>query len=159
MHTTHILWWPFGLGQKCAQKLSLQSPITKPAIMPYNILIFVRRIPGLSPSKFKDHYESHVRLLQHFSGDLFPKLHKRYYLNFSEDNHDSHPTVLQGDKASFDFDAVAEVSFDNEAAYHAFIDVLSTEEATEKLTADEDSFSVREKLKIVVIGDIQETKV
>jgi hypothetical protein len=124
--------------------------------MPYNILIFVGRKPGLSPSEFKDYYEGHVRLLQFLAGGLFPKLHKRYYLQFGAD---TQPTVLRGDKASFDFDAIAEVSFDDEAAYHAFIDVLGSKEPTEKLTEDEDKFSDREKLKIVVIGDIQETKI
>ncbi|RFU34927.1 hypothetical protein B7463_g1415, partial [Scytalidium lignicola] len=124
--------------------------------MPYKILIFVSRKAGLSHSAFKNHYEtSHIPLLQHFAGNLFPKHHKRYYLQFSAD---SQPTVLQGNKAFFDFDAVAEVSFNDEPGYKAFIDVLSTEEASKTLVEDEEKFSGREKIKIVVIGDIQETK-
>lgn len=71
---------------------------------------------------------------------------------------DNYPAVLRGDKTFFDFDAVAEVGFDDEAAYRAFIDSLNTEEAMEKVPADEDKFSDREKLRIVVIGDIEETK-
>jgi hypothetical protein len=123
--------------------------------MPYNILIFVSSKPSLSPSEFKDHYEGHVRLLKFYAGASFPKLHRRYYLQSSADNL---PVVLRGNKAFFDFDAVAEVDFDDEAAYRAFIESLSTEEATDKIAADEDRFSVREKLRVVVVGDIQETK-
>jgi hypothetical protein len=124
--------------------------------MPYNILIFVSRKPGLSHLAFKNHYEtSHIPLLQFFAGNLFPKRHTRHYLQFGAEDQ---PTVLRGDKASFDYDAVADVSFDDEAAYHAFINVLNNEEALDKLVADEDKFSDREKMKIVVIGDVQETK-
>ena len=124
--------------------------------MPYNILIFVSRKPSLSHSEFKNLYEtSHIPLLQFFAGDLFPKRHKRHYPQFGVDGQ---PSMLLGDKASFDFDAIAEVSFDDEAAYQAFINVLGSKEASEKLAADEDKFSERAKMKIVVIGDVQETK-
>jgi EthD domain len=66
--------------------------------------------------------------------------------------------VLRGKNAFFDFDAVAKVAFDDEAAYQAFIESLGTEEATAKIAADEDKFSDAEGLRIVVIGDIEETK-
>jgi len=123
--------------------------------MPYNILIFVGSKPGLSPSEFKDHYEGHVRLLKFYAGDLFPKIHRRHYLRCGTDDQ---PTILRGDKAFFDFEAAAEIFFDNETAYQAFLDSLRTEEAREKIAADENKFSDREKLRMVVIGDIEETK-
>jgi hypothetical protein len=124
--------------------------------MSYRILIFVSRKPGLSHSDFKTYYEtSHLPLLRFFAGALFPKHHKRYYLNFDKDDK---PEVLQGDKAVFDFDAIAEVSFDDKSHFQAFLESLRGEEAHKKLTQDEDKFSDRGKLKIVVVGDVQETK-
>jgi hypothetical protein len=123
--------------------------------MPYNILIFSTRKPELSSAEFKDRYEGHIRLLKFYAGDLFPKRHRRYYLHSGVDDH---PAVLRGNKAFFNFDAVAEVGFDDEAAHHAFIESLSTEEASAKVFADELGFSDPEKLALVVIGSIQETK-
>jgi EthD domain len=124
--------------------------------MPYNILIFVTRRSSISHSDFKKHYETiHIPLLQFYGGEHFPKSHRRHYLQFSENDQ---PTVVQGDKAAFDFDTIAEVSFDDEAAFQAFLAVLTVEEASKTLRMDEDKFSDREKMKIVVVGDVQETK-
>lgn len=123
--------------------------------MPYDILIFLTSKPGLSPAEFKEGYESHVRLLQHYAAHTFPKLHRRYYVKSGADNL---PTILRGNKAFFDFDAVAEVGFEDEAAYRAFIQSLSGEEATAKLAEDEKRFADMEQMRVLVIGDIQETR-
>lgn len=123
--------------------------------MPYNVLIFTTRKPGLSNAEFKDRYESHVRLLKFYSGDLFPKQHRRFYLHSAANEH---PTVLRGNKDFFGFDAVAEVLFDDEAAHQAFIKSLSKEEVSPKVIADELGFSDPEKLAVVVLGHVQETK-
>jgi hypothetical protein len=124
--------------------------------MPYNILIFITRKPGISHLDFKKHYEtSHMPLLQFYGGEHFPKSHRRHYLQFSENDQ---PTVVQGNKTAFDFDAIAEVSFDDEAAFQAFLAALKREEASKMLRMDEDKFSDRERMTIVVVGDVQETK-
>jgi hypothetical protein len=124
--------------------------------MPYNILIFITRKSGISHMDFKKHYEAiHMPLLQFYGGEHFPKSHRRHYLQFSENGQ---PTVVRGNKAAFDFDAIAEVTFDDEAAFQAFLAALAVEEASKALTMDEDKFSDREKMKIVVVGDVQETK-
>jgi hypothetical protein len=115
--------------------------------MPYNILIFVTRKSGISHVEFKKHYETtYMPLLQFYGGEHFPNSHKRHYLQFNENDE---PTVVQGNKAAFDFDAIAEVSF---------LAVLKVEEASKTLRMDEEKFSDREKMKIVVVGDVQETK-
>ena len=71
---------------------------------------------------------------------------------------DDHSVVLRGNKTFFDFGAVAEVGFDEEASHHTFIESLSTEEVSAKVVADELEFSDPEKLASVVVGSIQETK-
>jgi len=124
--------------------------------MPYNVLIFVTRKSGISHSDFKKHYEtSHMPLLQFYGGEHFPKSHRRHYLHFSENEQ---PTVVRGDKAAFGFDAIAEVSFDDEAAFHAFMAVLVKEEASKAIIMDENKFVDREKLTVVFVGDVQETR-
>lgn len=123
--------------------------------MPYNVLIFTTRKHGLSNAEFKDRYEAHVRLLKFYSGELFPKRHRRHYLHSGVNEY---PVVLRGNKAFFGFDAVAEVGFDDEAAHHAFIKSLSPEEVSAKVVADELGFSDQEKLAVVVVGNTQETK-
>jgi len=125
--------------------------------MPYTILIFITRKSNISHSDFKKHYEtSHIPLLQFYGGENFPKSHKRHYLQFS-DSDNGQPTVLHGDKAAFDFDVIAEVRFDDEAAYKAFLGALAGEEVTKTLKIDEDKFINREKMRIVVVGDVHET--
>ena len=125
--------------------------------MPYNILIFVTRKSGISHVEFKKHYETtHIPLLQLYGGEHFPNSHKRHYLQFNENNE---PTVVQGNKAAFDFDAIAEVSFNDEAAFQAFLAALRVEEASKTLRMDEEKFSDGEKMRIVVVGDVQETKI
>jgi hypothetical protein len=126
--------------------------------MPYNILIFITRKAGISHSDFKKQYEtSHMPLLQLYGGKHFPKSHKRNYIHFNDNDQ---PTIIQGTPAGFDFDAIAEASFEDEAAFQAFLEALTAdEEASKILRADEEKFSDREKMKIVVVGDVRETKV
>ena len=126
--------------------------------MPYNILIFIARKSGISHSEFKEHYEtSHMPLLRSYGGEHFPKSHRRHYLHVDESDQ---PTILLGNKGdTFEYDAVAEVGFDDKAAFHAFIAVLKVEEASKEIRADEDKFVDREKMKTVLIGDVvQETR-
>jgi hypothetical protein len=124
--------------------------------MPYNILIFVTRKSGVSHAGFKKHLETtHMPLLQLYGGENFPNSHKRHYLQFEENDE---PTVVQGNKAAFDFDVISEVSFANEAAFQAFVAALRVEEASKTLRIDEEKFADLEKMKIVVAGDVEETK-
>jgi EthD domain len=124
--------------------------------MPYNILIFITRKSSISHLDFKQHYETiHMPLIQFYGGEHFPKTHRRHYPQFDENNQ---PTLLRGDRTAFDFDAIAELGFDDEAGFKAFIAALTSEEASEALRMDEDKFCDREKMKVVVVGDVQETK-
>jgi hypothetical protein len=124
--------------------------------MHYSILIFLTRISSISHADFQKHYETiHLPMLQRYGGRYFPKTHKRHYLQFSENDK---PTVVQGNKTFFDFDVISEVSFDDERGFQAFLAALKGEETSKILRADEDKFSDREKMKIVVVGDVLESK-
>lgn len=93
--------------------------------MTYRILIFAYRKPGTTPAAFKSHYEtSHVPLVQSIAGDHFPKAHTRRYIHRTErsasathDDDDDHPaSVLVGAQSDFEYDAIAELIFDDETA-------------------------------------------
>ncbi|KUJ15029.1 hype protein [Mollisia scopiformis] len=121
--------------------------------MPYTILIFLTREAGMSHQEFKEYYETiQMPLLQRLGGEHFPRSHKRYYLQrqIAETGQSMDPAV--------DVDAVAEIIFGDETAFQAFMAVLKVEEAAKELRIVEDKFVDREKLKMVVVGDIQETK-
>ena len=124
--------------------------------MPYNILVFTPRKPDISHADFKQHFETiHMPMLQRYGGEHFPKHHKRHYLQFSESNQ---LTVLRGHKSVCNFDAISEISFDDEAAFHAFMAALKVEEASKTLREDEKKFCDSERLTVVVVGDVRETE-
>ena len=134
--------------------------------MPYIVQAFVYRKPGVSPAAFKSHYESrHVPLLQALTGPHFPNSHTRRYTQRS-DTSSSPPlaeddsknakypaTVLIGTQADFDYEAFAELIFDDEAAFQTFFARMSQEEVAEKIAKDEEMFMDRAKMRVVIIGD------
>ncbi|KAL1629224.1 hypothetical protein SLS56_005447 [Neofusicoccum ribis] len=80
--------------------------------MPYTVLIFAYRKPGLTPEEFKNHYENvHVPLIKSIAGDKFPLSHPRSYINRTESKEDqgnSFPaTVLAATQDDFCYDAIS----------------------------------------------------
>lgn len=129
--------------------------------MPYIFLVFAHRKPGLSPAEFKSHYESkHLPLIQTLTGSLFPKSHKRCYIQRVQgpieggaDNANHPAMVLVGTPADFEYDVCAEVVFDDEAAFQAFFACVTQAEAARRIAEDEELFLDREKLRVVVVND------
>ena len=134
--------------------------------MPYIILVFAYRKPGLSPADFKAHYENcHVPLLQSLAGDTFPNSHVRRYIQRSENKSTSAPeahsgnnvntpaAVLVGTQADFEYDAFAELTFDDEAAFQAFFARVGQGKAAEKIAEDEEKFLDRGKMRVVVVRE------
>ena len=101
----------------------------------FTVLIFSYRKAGTIPTAFKSHYGSrHVPLLQSLTGSHFPKSHKRYYIQRSEDAADTsnknYPaTVLVGTQPGFQCDAFAELTFDDAAKFQTFMGIVSQGEA------------------------------
>jgi hypothetical protein len=65
--------------------------------------------------------------------------------------------VLAGNPEHFDYDCIAEVSWEDDEAFHEFNKVYTQPGVMEKLAEDEEHFMVREKLRAVVIGEVIET--
>jgi hypothetical protein len=121
----------------------------------FTIRVFVIRKPGLSSDDFKDHWENkHISLLQSLSGPRFPLSHTRHYLARDSLNPDNAPYVLVGMPGDFTWDAYAEITFESETQFKEFVPVMSSQEVIE----DEKRFTVPEKMRAVVVGDVRSTK-
>lgn len=133
--------------------------------MPFSILIYVTRKPSLTPEEFKDYWENHhIPLLQSLTGDSFPRQHRRKYLARTARkgfggpaNKDNPLLVLRGSPEDFDFDGMAELTWDDEAAFHKFYNAIYSKEAAAKLARDEEVFLEPGKLKAVVVDDSRNT--
>lgn len=136
--------------------------------MPIKALIYAYRKAGLTPTDFKTHYESHITLLKTIAGSDFPLSHKRHYVarsnvetvpeGASTRNALTPATVLVGQQSDFDFDAYAEVMFADQVSFEAFGAKIYAPEAAARIRADEERFLDRERLGIVLLGEVVETK-
>ena len=129
--------------------------------MPFTILIYSTRKSGITPAAFKSHYESrHVPLVQSLTGAHFPRSHKRFYIQRTErevdadDGSDKYPaTVLVGAQPDFQYDAFAELTFEDAERFQTFMEIVGRDEARERLARDEEVFLDRGRLTAVVVGE------
>lgn len=118
---------------------------------PFVVVIFITRKPTLSPEEFKDHWENrHVPLLKSLAGARFPLSHRRHYLSRDPSAPDYPLRVLVGQLKDFDFDAFTVVTFESETAFKEFVPTMTRPEVLK----DEDRFTVREKMKAVIVGEV-----
>ncbi|KAI1277405.1 EthD domain-containing protein [Xylaria sp. FL0933] len=138
--------------------------------MPYSVLIFAYRKPGTTPAQFKAHYEEiHIPLIRKLTGASFPLSHTRHYLRRNaqqqkaDGNTARNPTtpaaVLMGTQAEFDYDAFAELTFEDEAAFRAFFALTQQHpENAAKIAADEELFLDTARMTVVVKGETTVTE-
>lgn len=136
--------------------------------MPVKAVLYAYRKPGLSLEDFRTHYEAHVELIKRLAGDDFPLTHTRHYIARSTvetapegattRNATTPATVLAGQQSDFDFDAYAEVTFADQAAFDAFGAKIYAPDAAAQLHADEEKFLDRSRLGIVMLGEVVETR-
>ncbi|OLN94351.1 hypothetical protein CCHL11_02945 [Colletotrichum chlorophyti] len=123
--------------------------------MTFKTLIFAHRLPGVSPAEFKDHYDNfHIPMVRDMTGALFPLTHTRQYIRRVEDGT---ARVLVGSQEDFDYDVVAEMVFEDEAAFGAFCGVLAEEENARRIDEDEKTFLDRSRCRVVVLGETDVT--
>ncbi|KAJ6088552.1 hypothetical protein N7486_009813 [Penicillium sp. IBT 16267x] len=135
--------------------------------MSLKVFVHAYRKPGLSLEDFKKHYEDHVELVKRLSGENFPLSHKRTYIarntvevapeGASERNALTPATVLVGKQSDFDFDAYAELTFADQAAFQAFRASIHAPDVAALIAADEEKFLDKSKLGIALLGDVIET--
>jgi EthD domain len=127
----------------------------------YTVIIFAYRKPDTTPAHFKTMYESkHIPLVQSITGSLFPLSHTRRYLARAEcspqvgSDKSTYPAaVLVGGQADFDYDAIAELLFQDQAAFQAFFAKVSEPANAQKLAEDEDLFLDRSRMRAVALDD------
>ncbi|EKV07029.1 Dimeric alpha-beta barrel [Penicillium digitatum] len=135
--------------------------------MPVKMFVFLYRSPHLTPEEFKKRYEAHIKLVKKLAGADFPLSHHRNYISRSTieippdgsttRNAFTPATILRGRQADFDFDAYAELTFANQAAYQAFAAKIYAPDAAAQMTADEDKFLDRLKMGIALVGEVRVT--
>ena len=130
--------------------------------MPFTIVIYSWRKPGLSPAEFKDHYEhGHVPLVQYLTGPLFPLSHTRHYIQrtpgetaSTDSTNVAHPAnVFVGSPSDFEYDAFAELVFEDVTKFQAFFGCVSTPEAAARIAEDEEKFLDRPKMRVAAVDD------
>ncbi|KAF2687309.1 hypothetical protein K458DRAFT_361962 [Lentithecium fluviatile CBS 122367] len=133
--------------------------------MPYTIFIFVARKATLTSSQFKDYYENkHIPLLKELVGPLFPLHHRRQYFartdrkGFGGPANRDHPNfLLRGTPEGFDFDVVAELTWEDEKTFHGFYKAIYQSDVAAKLALDEERFLDSGSLRSVVVGETTDT--
>ncbi|KAJ5702598.1 hypothetical protein N7488_010146 [Penicillium malachiteum] len=117
--------------------------------------IYAYRKPGLSLAEFKTHYEAHAALLKEIAGEDF--LNETISHAPHERNALTPAIFLVGQQTDFDFDAYAELTFVDQAAFQAFCAKVYAPEAAARIAADKEKFLDKSKLGIAMIGDVIET--
>jgi hypothetical protein len=135
--------------------------------MSVRVFIYAYRKPGISPEEFKKHYEAHVDLVKRLAGEDFPISHKRSYIartavdaspeGATTRNATTPASVIVGQQSDFDFDAYAELTFADQAAFQGFAAKIYAPEAAAEIAADEEKFLDKSKLAIAMLGDVVET--
>ncbi|KAI1404956.1 EthD domain-containing protein [Hypoxylon fuscum] len=133
--------------------------------MTYSVLVFAYRKPGTTPEQFKAHYEgSHVPLLRELAGPHFPLSHTRRYIHRSggqgegtKRNATTPASVLIGSQEDFDYDAFAELNFEDATAFQTFFGVMQQPDIAAKVAADEEHFLDRSRMPVVVLGETNVT--
>jgi hypothetical protein len=141
--------------------------------MPIKALILSSRKPGLTLEEFRTAYKSHLELIKRLAGDTFPLSHRRTYIarttlgpdpndptsseNTTARNQTTPVVVVRGQQADFDFDATAELTFADQEAADRFRARIGQMDVAKQLLEDEERFLDRERVGIVMIGDVTET--
>lgn len=107
----------------------------------FQLLMFGRRKEGLTPDQYRDHYENvHIPLMRNLTGDTFPLTHERHYVK-RDGPPDFPAAILTGEQADFDFDAVAVLTYRDEAHFDANWAFFEDEDFSKIIKEDEEKFS------------------
>lgn len=161
-----LLYFYISLEKLLSRSLSNNNSIR---IMSYRILFLAYRKPGTTPAQFRTHYEqNHMTKIKAMTGQHFPLSHERRYIHrmsmdsaetdndrSSERNLKTPATVLSGTQADFDYDALVEMTFEDEEAFKTFYGILMEPENAKWIAEDEEKFMDRKKQPpVVVLGDV-----
>ncbi|KAH7161516.1 EthD domain-containing protein [Dactylonectria macrodidyma] len=131
--------------------------------MPYHVLMLGYRKPTLSPEEFYTHYENiHIPLVKSLAGASFPMLHTRRYIQRfgAKERGDNFPALLlSGSQQDFDYDVIIELSFESEAAFYKFGNIMAEPDVQAIVAGDCDKFMDQVRSKAAVLSSIETTMV
>jgi len=139
--------------------------------MPYQIVAFLWRKPTLTPTEFKNHYETqHMPLLTELMGPAMCARHTRHYITRTLTEAASDPTLTSetissninakypttayaGDGSKIDYDVYSEIEFEDLEKFAAFAMRLQELEKDGRLQEDEDRFLLMQKRIVVAVEE------
>lgn len=127
--------------------------------MTYRVLILVYRKPGMTPEDFKHHYETvHIPLVREITGPNFALSHTRRYIKLTKQGNGTYPAALIScSQDDFEFDAVSELEFEDEATFQASFAAMNTPEAAKRIAEDCAMFMDKSKMPLAFLEDYIET--
>jgi hypothetical protein len=132
--------------------------------MPYSVLVFETRKPGMSIDAYINHYDNiHIPLVKECTGDAFPQSHTRYYLKRQPlpegASTDTIPTplIFYGKPEDVDYDCVVIMTFEDVAAFARFQQAYEQSPRKAEMDADEELFILKSEMKAIAIEDAHVT--
>ncbi|RDW72406.1 EthD domain-containing protein [Aspergillus mulundensis] len=121
------------------------------------ILVQARRQPTITQSAFRTQYESFVSLVRALAGDAFPIVHRRTYIAHSttlwEPLLGSNPLIN-----SIDYDVLAELTFEDHAAYERFRAKLAEPSVARQMQDCAARFIDTCAIAMAAVGEVKETR-
>lgn len=131
--------------------------------MPYQLVSLVSRKPGLTLPEFRHHMETHmVPLMRSICGPLAPTTWIRRYIAHSATDAQRKPgplglpNLLIGNKEDVGWDAMSEMTFQDELHLQQYFARINEDGPAERLLEEEGKFSDIQKLKLMVVESFGE---
>ncbi|KAF2016113.1 hypothetical protein BU24DRAFT_422450 [Aaosphaeria arxii CBS 175.79] len=126
--------------------------------MPYTIVIFLSRKPGLSLSTFQNDYETvHIPLLKKVVGDEFPLSHTRHYVDRTDAKARQDDDYLFVSQDSFEYDVVTVYTFANRAHWMRFLERCESNLNIGRLKESENRLIREDGIRMIRMGDTRST--
>lgn len=119
--------------------------------MTYLVMINAARKAGISHEEFKNRYELHIQKVAELSGDAVFLKHTRRYPKHEGDA----PAILAGRADAMYYDVIAEMEFEDKAAWGRFCQAVAAEDVAAWIEKDEADFWDRERMNVVVLGEVK----
>ncbi|EME78018.1 uncharacterized protein MYCFIDRAFT_212616 [Pseudocercospora fijiensis CIRAD86] len=117
--------------------------------MVYQFMVFASRKAGITHEYFKQRYERHMKMIEGLCKGAEPSSHTRFYP--IHDSNTGKPVLMAGNADDIDYSTIVLMEFPDEAAFQRFYQALLTEEANEKIIADEAGFWERNGMKAFAV--------
>lgn len=115
-----------------------------------------QRKAGTTPKQFRDHYENvHMPMMRKLSGDQFPEMHTRYYLQ-REGSEPFPAAVMMGDQKDFEYDNITIFTYRDKKHFEDNYALFGDEETRKMIAEDEKKFA--EKITAVFLGEMCSTE-